>query len=76
MVEYQRQCDYETKTGFLYAKDEDLPKQLNDIFAGAKAVSIPVDCTDQVPTPQDLQKALVFEGQAKFNPLKYLRALA
>jgi glycine/D-amino acid oxidase-like deaminating enzyme/nitrite reductase/ring-hydroxylating ferredoxin subunit len=73
---YRINCDYEIKTGFLYAEDDEQAKQLDDIFAGAKAVGIPVDYTDQVPTPQDFQKALVFEGQAQFNPLKYLQALA
>jgi glycine/D-amino acid oxidase-like deaminating enzyme/nitrite reductase/ring-hydroxylating ferredoxin subunit len=73
---YRIDCDYETKTGYVYAEDEKQAEQLDDVFAGAKAVSIPVNYTIKVPTPLDFQAALEFEGQAQFHPLKYLSALA
>jgi glycine/D-amino acid oxidase-like deaminating enzyme/nitrite reductase/ring-hydroxylating ferredoxin subunit len=73
---YRIDCDYETKTGYLYAEDEKQADQLDDIFEGSKAVGIPVNYTIKVPTPLNFQAALEFEGQAQFHPLKYLYALA
>lgn len=73
---YRIDCDYEPKTGYLYAEDEKQADQLDDIFEGSKAVGIPVNCTIKVPTPLNFQAALEFEGQAQFHPLKYLYALA
>lgn len=72
---YRIDCDYETKTGYLYAEDEKQADQLDDIFAGAKAVGVPVNYTVKVPTPLGFQAALEFEGQAQFHPLKYLQGL-
>lgn len=68
-------CDYELKAGYLYAENEDEVKQLDDIYNGAVKVNVPVDYTTEVPTPVRFQKALVFEGQAQFHPIKYLEGL-
>jgi glycine/D-amino acid oxidase-like deaminating enzyme/nitrite reductase/ring-hydroxylating ferredoxin subunit len=73
--EYHIDCDYEPKTGYLYAEDEDQVKQLDEIYQGAVKVSVPVQYTDEVPTPTKYLKALQFDGQAQFHPLKYLQAL-
>jgi glycine/D-amino acid oxidase-like deaminating enzyme/nitrite reductase/ring-hydroxylating ferredoxin subunit len=73
---YRIECDYETKTGFLYAEDEKQADQLDEVFSGAKAVGVPVNYTIKVPTPQSFQAALEFEGQAQFHPMKYALALA
>jgi glycine/D-amino acid oxidase-like deaminating enzyme/nitrite reductase/ring-hydroxylating ferredoxin subunit len=69
-------CDYENKTGYLFAEDDDQAKQLADVFEGAKTVGIPVSYTEKIPAPFDFKSALVFEGQAQFHPLKYLKSLA
>ncbi|SDH14169.1 FAD-dependent oxidoreductase [Mucilaginibacter gossypii] len=68
-------CDYELKAGYLYAENEDEVKQLDDIYNGAVKVNVPVDYATEVPTPVTFQKALVFEGQAQFHPIKYLEGL-
>jgi glycine/D-amino acid oxidase-like deaminating enzyme/nitrite reductase/ring-hydroxylating ferredoxin subunit len=68
-------CDYETKPGYLYAENEDEVKQLDDIYAGAVKVGVPVNYTEEVPTPVNYIKALIFENQAQFHPLKYLQGL-
>jgi glycine/D-amino acid oxidase-like deaminating enzyme/nitrite reductase/ring-hydroxylating ferredoxin subunit len=73
---YRIDCDYENRTGYLYAEDEEQAKQLDDVYAGAVKVGVPVQYTDKVPTPVAYQKALIFEEQAQFHPLKYLRGLA
>ncbi|MCW3122638.1 MAG: dependent oxidoreductase, partial [Flavipsychrobacter sp.] len=69
-------CDFEEKTGFLYAQTDDEVKQLDDIYDGAKMVGVPVATAEEVPTPIAYKKALAFTGQAQFHPLKYLAALA
>ena len=68
-------CDYEPKTGYLYAENEDEVKQLADIYDGAVKVGVLVEYTDEVPTPVPFQKALAWGRQAQFHPLKYLTGL-
>ncbi|MET3499197.1 glycine/D-amino acid oxidase-like deaminating enzyme/nitrite reductase/ring-hydroxylating ferredoxin subunit [Mucilaginibacter rubeus] len=72
---YGIKCDYEPKTGYLYAENEDEVKMLDDIYQGATKVGVPVKYTDEVPTPIPFQKALAFDGQAQFHPIKYLKGL-
>lgn len=72
---YQIDCDYENKRGYLYAEGEDEVKQLEEIYNGALKVGVPVNYTEEVPTPVVYLKALVFDRQAQFHPLKYLRGL-
>lgn len=73
--QFKIDCDYEAKTGYLYAENEDEVKQLADIYAGAVKVGVAVQYTDEVPTPVPFQKALAWTGQAQFHPLKYLTGL-
>ncbi|TSJ36346.1 FAD-dependent oxidoreductase [Mucilaginibacter corticis] len=68
-------CDFSSKPGFLYAENEDEVKQLDEIYEGAVKVGVAVNYTTDVPTPVPFQKALVWEGQAQFHPLKYLQGL-
>jgi glycine/D-amino acid oxidase-like deaminating enzyme/nitrite reductase/ring-hydroxylating ferredoxin subunit len=72
---YRIDCDYEARTGYVYAEDDQQADQLDDAFEGAKAVGVPVNYTIQVPTPLKFQVALEFPGQAQFHPLKYVQAL-
>ncbi|MBB5396824.1 FAD-dependent oxidoreductase [Mucilaginibacter sp. AK015] len=73
---YRIDCDYETKTGFIYAEDEKQASQLNELFESTKRVGVPVNYTEQVPTPLAFKAALQLNGQAQFHPLKYLQALS
>jgi len=68
-------CDYEEKTGYLYAEDDDQAKQLEDIYKGAMQVGIPVQYIKKAPSPVPHTTALQFENQAQFHPLKYLKGL-
>lgn len=69
-------CDFEEKSGFLYAQTEDEVKQLADICTGTRKVGVEVAYAETVLTPIEYKKALIFNGQAQFHPLKYLDALA
>ncbi len=73
--DYQIDCDYESKLGYVYAENEEEAKMLDDIYNGAKQVGVEVEYTESVPTPVPFQKALLFDGQAQFHPLKYLTGL-
>lgn len=68
-------CDYAEKPGYLYAENEDEVEQLDKIYEAARAVGVKVAYRDTVPTPVPFQKALLWEGQAQFHPLKYLQGL-
>jgi glycine/D-amino acid oxidase-like deaminating enzyme/nitrite reductase/ring-hydroxylating ferredoxin subunit len=73
--QYNISCDYEEKPGYLYAEDDDQAKQLDDVYEGAQQVGVAADYTQDVPTPLNYVKALLFERQAQFHPLKYLQGL-
>lgn len=73
---YNINCDYEQKPGYVYAEDDDQVKQLNDLYQGAVKVGIPIEYVNDVPVPVEYKKAVKLDGQAQFEPLKYLQALA
>lgn len=72
---YGIDCDYEEKVGYIYAEDSSQAKQLDDVYEGTVKVGVPVQYIDKVPTPVPYKKALQFDGQAQFHPLKYLMGL-
>jgi glycine/D-amino acid oxidase-like deaminating enzyme/nitrite reductase/ring-hydroxylating ferredoxin subunit len=72
---YRIDCDYETKPGYLFAENEEEVKQLDEIYNGAVEVGVTVSYTEEVPTPVKYLKALIFDRQAQFHPLKYLQEL-
>lgn len=72
---YSINCDYEAKTGYIYAEDDEQAKQLDDVYEGTKNVGVEVEYTQNVPTPLLYKKALVLPNQAQFHPLKYLQGL-
>ncbi|WP_114941171.1 FAD-dependent oxidoreductase [Mucilaginibacter endophyticus] len=68
-------CDLESKPGYLYAENENEVKQLDEIYEGAVKVGVAVSYSKEVPTPVPFQKALIWDGQAQFHPLKYVQGL-
>jgi glycine/D-amino acid oxidase-like deaminating enzyme/nitrite reductase/ring-hydroxylating ferredoxin subunit len=72
---YGIDCDFECKTGYLFAETDDEVKQLDDVYKGALKVGVPVSYVQDVPTNVAFKKALQFDGQAQFHPLKYLKGL-
>lgn len=75
VAQYQINCDYESKTGYLFAETDNEVKQLDDVYAGMQQVGVPAEYAQHVPTPVKFQRALKLEGQAQFHPLKYLQAI-
>lgn len=72
---YNINCDFEYKTGFLFAGNEDEVKALDDILDGLEKVGIEASVTDSIPVPMSFTKAIKFPGQAQFHPVNYLLAL-
>jgi len=72
---YKIVCDYETKTGYVYAETDDQVKQLQDLYEGTVKVGVAVSYTDEVSFPVPYLKAITLLGQAQFHPLKYLQGL-
>ncbi|HEY9533700.1 MAG TPA: DUF892 family protein [Mucilaginibacter sp.] len=68
-------CDYESKTGYLYAETDEEAKQLDNIYQGMLKVGIPATYKQEAPTPVPVKKVLEIAGQAQFHPIKYLRAI-
>jgi len=73
--QYKIDCDYEPKTGYIYAETDEEVTILDDIYDGAVKVGVPVKYIEEVPVPIKYIKALQFDGQAQFHPLKYLKGL-
>ncbi|MDR6804801.1 glycine/D-amino acid oxidase-like deaminating enzyme/nitrite reductase/ring-hydroxylating ferredoxin subunit [Dyadobacter sp. BE34] len=72
---YQIDCDLEWRQGYVYAETEEEVKQLDDLYESALRAGVGVAPADDVPTPVPYLKAVVFDGQAQFHPLKYIRGL-
>ncbi len=74
--EYNIDCGYEQKDGYLYSQDDKQTGELNKIYEASKRVGIDVAYTDRIPVPVEFQKALVFHEQANVHPSRYVYALA
>jgi glycine/D-amino acid oxidase-like deaminating enzyme/nitrite reductase/ring-hydroxylating ferredoxin subunit len=72
---YRIDCDYENRIGYIYAENDDQARQLDDVYEGTVAVGVAVQYTNEVPAPIPFKKALLFDGQAQFHPVKYLQGL-
>ena len=72
---YKIDCDFAVKKGYLYAEDDQQEKQLDELFNSALKVGVKVAVTNFIPAEIPYKKAVVFEDQYQFHPLKYLQAL-
>ncbi len=68
-------CDFEEKSGYLFALDEKQEKLLDDIVDGASKVGVEMNYTEDIPFPSPFKRAVVIPGQAQFHPIKYIKAL-
>ena len=73
--DYKIECDYEDKTAYIYAEDDNQVKQLTSVYDGLVQVGIKAEFVDDVPIPIPFKTAVKVEGQAQFHPLKYLLGL-
>ena len=74
--EYNIECDYKEVRGYMYAQTYTQAEELEKILDASKKVGEKMEYTDTVPVTIPFQKAVVFEKQAQFNPIKYLYSIA
>jgi glycine/D-amino acid oxidase-like deaminating enzyme/nitrite reductase/ring-hydroxylating ferredoxin subunit len=74
--EYQIECDFEYKEGYLFSENKNETKQLKEILQSSANAGIAVEesKTNDVPIPFEL--AVKFSKQGQFHPLKYINGLA
>lgn len=76
VTEYDIDCGYEEKDGYLYSKNEQQTEQLQKIFEASQQAGVAVAYTDHIPVPIEFEKAIVYSGQAQIHPSRYVYALA
>lgn len=74
--EYNIDCGYEQKDGYLYSQDEKQTEELNKIYEASKKAGVDVAHTDRIPVPIEFEKAIVYHEQANIHPSRYVYALA
>lgn len=72
---YNIDCDFEWRRGFVYAETDQEVQELDDLYESALRAGVAVSPAKAVPTNATYRKAVVFEKQAQFHPLKYIGAL-
>ena len=74
--EYNIDCGYQQKDGYLYSQNEKQTEQLDKIFEASKLAGADVSYTDRIPVPVAFEKAIVYHEQAQIHPSRYVYALA
>ena len=74
--EYNIDCGYEQKDGYLYSQDEKQTEELNKIYEASRKAGVDVAYTDRIPVPVEFDKAIVYHEQANIHPSRYVYALA
>lgn len=74
--EYQINCDFEYKEAYLYSENEKESKQLTEILESSKRAGLTVSESNTNDLQIPFDKAIRFEEQGQFHPLKYIEAIA
>ena len=65
-------CGFSSKDGFLFSKNEDETKVLDEIYEASIRAGCEVDYTGELPITAKYEKVIVFRHQAQFEPIAYL----
>jgi len=74
--EYNIDCGYEQKDGYLYSQDDKQTEELTKIFEASKKAGVDLAYTDRIPVPIEFEKAIVYHEQANVHPSRYVYVLA
>ena len=74
--EYNIDCGFEEKEGYLFAVDEQQAKELDKMYAASKEAGAAIDHAQEIPLPVAFTKAVVYHRQAQVHPTRYVQALA
>lgn len=73
---YSIDCTFEEKTGYMFSPRKELDKELEKIVDGSVAAGVDMEFVNENPVPVPFTSAARFSGQAQFNPMEYVHALA
>lgn len=73
---YQIDCGFEETEAYLFAREEDQEKELEEIKTASKEAGLTLSDSEAIPVSIPFKTAIKVEGQAKFNPVQYVYALA
>lgn len=73
---YSIDCEYETANAYLFSKNEQQTKELEEVVTSTKEAGLDIRYTQKIPVPIEFDKAAVITGQAKFHPVRYVHGLA
>lgn len=76
VAEYNIDCGYEEKDGYIYAQEEDQLKMLDDIYESSLKSGVAVERVDHNGVAVPFIKAIAFKHQAQIHPTRYVHALA
>lgn len=74
--EYNIDCGFAEKNGYLYAVDEQQAAKLDKIYNASKEAGVAIEYTREIPVPVPFTKAVVYPRQAQVHPTRYVLALA
>ncbi len=73
---YDIDCDFEETTATLFAKTDKQKDELDKISQATSDAGIANEFVKKISIPVKFLKAMKVDGQAKFNPVRYVYALA
>ncbi len=76
IVKYKIDCGFKDAAAYLFAQNDEQNKELEEIFEACVQAGLDVSDADSIPLSVSFTKAMRVEGQAEFNPVKYVYALA
>ena len=73
---YNISCSLEDMAGYVFSRSDDQTAELEEIVSYCQKLGVLAEFIDVGENDPTIQCIAKFEGQAQFNPLKYIQALA
>lgn len=73
---YAIECAHSSRTAYIFSVEEEQDKLLEEIVEGGLKVGLPIGYSNDNPFPIPYLKIATVQGQAQFNPAKYIKGLA
>lgn len=74
--EYNIDCGYEEKNGYVYAQTDEQADQLQKLLDASERAGTQVAYSSDIPVPVEYKSAIVYKKQAQIHPSRYVLALA
>ncbi len=74
--EYNIDCGFSYKDGYLYSQNAKQSEDLDKIIECSRKAGMDINYTNDIPLPIPFEKAVKFSGQAQFHASKYLYGIA